>query len=124
VNIQAAELAELSTPYQGKGLGEQEYELALALVRIGEENQTPDLGVKDFWLRARSDLVGKVVELRVVVDATAVAAADQVLREATSSGLDAMVYQIPLAILTAMIIDSVISAIDKGDDHDKGSTGG
>jgi len=115
-NMKAEELARLSARYQGKDPGEQEYELAISLVRIGEGSQTPDLGAKDFWLHVRGDLAKKVVELHIAIDATAVAAAEQVLSWATARGFDAVAYQIPLAILTAMIVDSVISAIGGGGD--------
>lgn len=119
--LTATQLAELAMPYRGKEPGELEYELAMALVRIGEENQTPDLGAKDFWSHVRDDLVGKVVGLRITIEATAVTAADQVLRWAASpGGIDALVYEIPLAILTAMIIDSIINAIGKGNGHGEG----
>jgi hypothetical protein len=39
-----------------------------------------------------------------------------VLSWATARGFDAVAYQIPLAILTAMIVDSVIGAIGGGGD--------
>jgi hypothetical protein len=121
---EAAQLAELSTQYQGKGIGEQEYELALALVQIEEETQIPDLGPKDFWVRVREDLVRRVIEQRVAVEATAVVAADQVLRWANSGGIDSVRYEIPLAILTAMVVDSVIRGIRGGERHDGGPTEG
>jgi hypothetical protein len=118
-----AQLAELSTPYRGKDPSAQEYELAMALVHV-EESQIPDLGAKDYWLRVRNNLVKKIVEQRVAIEATSVVAADMVLKWAASSGLDYMVFQVPLAILTAMIIDSAISAIGKGDRHVKQSRKG
>jgi hypothetical protein len=120
--LTAAQLAELAAPYRGKEPGEQEYELAVALARAGGENQTPDLGVKDFWLRVRDDLAGKVVALRVTIEATAVTAADQVLRWAAGPrGVgSSLVYEIPLAILTAMVTDSVINAIGKDSERGKG----
>ncbi len=74
-----AQLAELSTPYRGKDPSEQEYELAMALVRIGE-GQIPDLGAKDYWLRVRNNLARKLVEQRVAIEATSVVAADMVLK--------------------------------------------
>ena len=72
-----AELAELSMPYRGKDPSEQEYELAMALVRVGE-GQIPDLGAKDYWLRVRNNLAKKMVEQRVAIEATSVVAADMV----------------------------------------------
>jgi hypothetical protein len=117
----AAQLADLAKRYQGEDLGQLEYELAMALARIGDAGQIPDLGPKDYWLRVRDNLVKRVVEQRVAIEATAVVVADLVLNWAASSGLEYMVFQVPLAILTAMVIDSAISAIGKGDKHDKKS---
>lgn len=115
----AQQLAELSKGYQGKESGEQEYELAMALVDIGSGNQIPDLGPRDFWLRLRDELAGKVIELRVAIGATAVVAAQQVLVWADSSGLSSVLYEIPLAILTAMVVDSVINSMAGGNKNDK-----
>jgi hypothetical protein len=82
--------------YRGRDLGEQESELTVALVRIEEKEQISDHGSKDYWLHVREDLVRKVIELHTTTDATAVAAADQVLGWAISGGLDSIAYQIPL----------------------------
>lgn len=121
MNRQTAEhLAELSMPYRDKEPGEQEYELAVSLVRIGEITPAPDLGPKDFWLRVRDNLAEKLIEQRVAVETTGVAAAGQVLAWASSNSLDAAIYQLPLAILTAMVIRSVIDAMGGGDEHDRG----
>src|SRR5690348_277323 len=95
----AEQLAELSKRYQGKEPGEQEYELAMALVDIGSSHQIPDLGPKDFWLRLRDEVAGRVIELRVAISATAVVAAQQILVLADSRGLSSVLYEIPLAIL-------------------------
>jgi hypothetical protein len=110
-------LAALSEGYQGKDRGEQEYQLAIALVQADEQTPIPDLGVKDSWLRVRDGLVEKIIEQRVAVEATAVTAAGQVLVWADSGGRGSFIYDIPMAILTAMIVDSVIDAMG-GDGKD------
>jgi hypothetical protein len=119
----AEQLAELSKRYQGKEPGEQEYVLAMALVDIGSSNQIPDLGPKDFWLRLRDEVAGRVIELRVAISATAVVAAQQILVLADSRGLSSVLYEIPLAILTAMVVDSVINAMDGWDRNGDDSSG-
>jgi hypothetical protein len=110
-------LAALSEQYQGKDPGAQEYELAIALVRADEQTSIPDLGVKDSWLRIRDALVEKTIEQRVAVEATAVAAASQVLTWASAGGRGSDIYEIPMAILTAMVVDSVIDAMGGDGDH-------
>ena len=120
--LAAEQLVMLSKPYQGKDSGEQEYELAVALVQVGEGTQIPDLGPKDLWLRIRDELARKVIEQRVLLEATGVVAAGQVLTWADSGGLDSVIYQVPLAVLTAMVIDSVINAMG-GDNEDDGESG-
>jgi hypothetical protein len=117
------ELAELSEQYRGKSPGEQEYELALALSRIGDEDRIPDLGPKDYWLRVRDNLVRKIIEQRVAIGAVAVVAAEQVALFAGDGGLNFVLYRIPLAILTAMVSDAVIDAMG-GDGHGGGSSSG
>lgn len=111
------ELVELSKPYRNMEYGEQEYELAVTLAGIGERTPVPDLGPKDVWQRVRDNLATKVIEQRLALEATAVAAAEQVLTWAGPNDLHTATYQIPLAILTAMVTNSVIDAMDKNDGH-------
>jgi hypothetical protein len=118
--LTAEQLAELSMPYRDMKYGEQEYELAVTLAGIGERTPVPDLGLKDTWERVRDNLAKKVIEQRVVVEATAIAAAEQVLTWAGSNDLHTATFQIPLAILTAMVTNSVIDAMDKNDGHSHG----
>lgn len=110
----AAQLVELSRQYRGKDPDEQNQEMAAALVRIGGGTGGADVGTKDYWLRVRDGLVRATSQSDPATGATVAAIADQVVRWATSSGLDPMAYQIPLAILTAMISDGVISAARSG----------
>ena len=112
--LAAAQLAEQSIQYRGMASSEQEDLLTVALVRIEEGGQVPAPAPKDYWLRVRDELVRKVIALHTTVEATAAAAADQVLGWATSVGLDVVVYQSPLAILTAMVIQDVVTARQTG----------
>lgn len=113
--LAAAQLAEQSIQYRGMASSEQEDLLTVALVRIEEGRQVPAPAPKDYWLRVRDELVRKVIALHTTVEATAPAAADQVLGWAISVGLDVVVYQSPLAILTAMVIQDVVTARQTGD---------
>ena len=77
--LAAAQLAEQSIQYRGMASSEQEDLLTVALVRIEEGGQVPAPAPKDYWLRVRDELVRKVIALHTTVEATAAAAADQVL---------------------------------------------
>ena len=129
--LTAANLADLAEPFLGKSAGEQEYELALALVRVGEPERAPELGLEDLWLRARDDIAARLSSQRaqvaaitahVVSEATIAAAADQVLQWASAAGLNSDVYRFPLAVLTAMAVDKAIKLM-AGTRHDSESTG-
>ena len=116
-------LAEQAKEYQGKPLGEQEYLLAMALADIQSEGLVPNLGPRDFWLRARDEMVRQILQQRVAVKAVTGVAAQQVASWAASGGMGAVRFQVALAILTAMVTDSVLNAIREpgSKDDDKGS---
>jgi hypothetical protein len=111
--LTAAELADLAEPFLGKGAGKQEYELALALVRLGEPERAPDLGLEDLWLRARDNIAAWLSSHWAQAEAFSAhvltaAAAEQVLQWASAAGLNSDAYRIPLAVLTAMAVDKGI----------------
>ena len=106
--------AELVDEYRGKDPDEQEYLLALALDKARDDEQIPDLGAKDFWLRAKDSLVRRILEQRVAVQAVVGTAVQQVYGWSTSHDVDSLVYRVPLAILTAMVTDAVLDAIRAG----------
>jgi len=110
----ATQLVEQAKEYQGKSQGEQEYLLAMALADIQSEGTVPDLGPRDFWIRARDDLVRQILHQRVAVQGVAGVAAQQVAMWADSGDFSSVRFQIALAILTAMVTDAVLNAAGGG----------
>jgi hypothetical protein len=125
IELTAAELADLAEPFLGKGAGKQEYELALALARLGEPERPPDLGLEDLWLRARDNIAARLSSQWAQAEAftahvLTAAAAEQVLQWASAAGLNSDAYRISLAVLTAMAVDKGIKLMG-GAQHGNGS---
>ncbi len=111
----AALLAASAEEYRGIGLDEQKYRLAMAVARaeVESETQIPDLGAKEFWRDARESLVKQTLGMRIVVKAVAVTVAMQVIEFAEDAGLSFERYRVALAVLTAMVVDAVLDALEK-----------
>lgn len=106
------EIESLTQSYLKRSPGDLETLLQKELNKIKPQKEVPFRGKdKEFWLGVRRRLTQKIVDNKIAVSSIIGFAANEVIAWAVAIGLNLLAYKIPIAILTAMIVQSVLEQL-------------